>query len=105
MTIESIKDRTAIVGIGVVDFSTNIGRSEWYSACQCIKLAADDAGLNIYDIDGMVKNIDDGPDPSYVQKGLGIDNLTYHSESHWGTSAMMNAVQAGLVHKTAPLTF
>jgi acetyl-CoA acetyltransferase len=93
MAIESIKDKTAIVGIGVVDFSTNIGRSEWYSACQCIKLAADDAGLNIYDIDGMVKNIDDGPDPSYVQKGLGIDNLTYHSESHWGTSAMMNAVQ------------
>jgi len=93
MAIESIKDKTAIVGIGVVDFSTNIGRSEWYTACQCIKLAANDAGLNIYDIDGMVKNIDDGPDPSYVQKGLGIDNLTYHSESHWGTSAMMNAVQ------------
>ncbi|MFO8101861.1 MAG: lipid-transfer protein [Dehalococcoidia bacterium] len=94
MAIESIKDRSAIVGIGVVDFSTNIGRSEWYTASQCVKLAAEDAGLDIYDIDGMVKNVDDGPDPSYLTKGLGIDNLTYHSESHWGTSAMMNAVQA-----------
>ncbi len=94
MAKNSIKNKTAIVGIGVVNFSKNIGRSEWYTASQCIKLAADDAGVNIYDIDGMVKNIDDGPDPSYVQKGLGIDNLTYHSESHWGTSAMMNAVQA-----------
>jgi len=94
MAIDSTKDKTAIVGMGVVPFSTNIGRTEWYTACQCIKLAADDAGVNIYDIDGMVKNVDDGPDPSYVQKGLGIDNLAYHSESHWGTSAMMNAVQA-----------
>jgi len=93
MALESTKDKTVIVGIGVVPFSTNIGHSEWYTACQCIKLAADDAGLNIYEIDGMVKNIDDGPDPSYTQKGLGIDNLTYHSENHWGTSAMMNAVQ------------
>jgi len=93
MALESTKDKTAIVGIGVVPFSTNIGQTEWYTACQCIKLAADDAGVNIYDIDGMVKNVDDGPDPSYTQKGLGIDNLTYHSENHWGTSAMMNAVQ------------
>lgn len=94
MAIDSVKDKTAIVGIGVVPFSTSIGKTEWYTASQCIKLAADDAGIDIYDIDGMVKNVDDGPDPSYVQKGLGIDNLTYHSESHWGTSAMMNAVQA-----------
>ncbi|MFC2027939.1 lipid-transfer protein [Chloroflexota bacterium] len=94
MAIESIKDRTAIVGIGVIDFSTDIGKTEWYTASKCIKLAADDAGLSIYDIDGMVKTVDDGPDPSYVTKGLGIDNLTYHSESHWGNSPMMNAVQA-----------
>ncbi|MFO8011608.1 MAG: lipid-transfer protein [Dehalococcoidia bacterium] len=94
MATENIKEKTAIVGIGAVDFSTNIGKTEWYTACECIKLAADDAGLNIYDIDGLVKNVDDGPDPSYVTKGLGIDNLTYHSESHWGNSGMMNAIQA-----------
>ncbi len=94
MAIESIKDRAAIVGIGVVEFSTDIGRTEWYTACQAIKLAAEDAGVNIDDIDGMVKSVDDGPDPTYTMKGLGIDNLLYHSENHWGTSAMMNAVHA-----------
>ncbi len=94
MAIESIKDRAAIVGIGVVDFSTDIGRTEWYTACQAIKLAAEEAGVNIDDIDGMVKSVDDGPDPTYTCKGLGIDNLLYHSEHHWGTSAMMNAVHA-----------
>ncbi|MFO8101289.1 MAG: lipid-transfer protein [Dehalococcoidia bacterium] len=94
MAIESIKDRAAIVGIGVVDFSTDIGRTEWYTACQAIKLAAEEAGVNIDDIDGMVKSVDDGPDPTYTMKGLGIDNILYHSENHWGTSAMMNAVHA-----------
>ena len=93
MAIESTKDRAVIAGIGVVPFSTSGGWTEWYTACQAIKLAADDAGLDIYEIDGMVKNVDDGPDPSYTQTGLGIDNLLYHSENHWGTSAMMNAVQ------------
>jgi len=94
MAVENVRDKTAIIGIGVVDFSTDIGRTEWYTACQAIKLAAEDAGVNIEDIDGMVKSVDDGPDPSYTQKGLGIDNLLYHSENHWGTSAMMNAVHA-----------
>lgn len=94
MAIESVKDRAAIVGIGVVDFSTDIGRTEWYTACQAIKLAAEDAGMNIEDIDGMVKSVEDGPDPSYTGKGLGIDNLLYHSENHWGTSPMMAAVHA-----------
>lgn len=92
--MENIKDRAAIVGLGVVDFSTNIGRTEWYTACQCIKLAVEDAGLDMNDIDALVKHKDDGPDPSYVQKGIGVDNLLYHSESKYGTSAMMDAVLA-----------
>ena len=94
MAIDSVRDSAAIIGIGVVDFSTDIGRTEWYTACQAIKLAAEEAGVNIDDIDGMVKSVDDGPDPTYTCKGLGIDNLLYHSEHHWGTSAMMNAVHA-----------
>ncbi|MBM3131559.1 MAG: lipid-transfer protein [Chloroflexi bacterium] len=92
--IENIRDKTAIVGIGVVDFSTNMGRTEWYTASQSIKLAAEDAGLKLEEIDALVKNKDDGPDPSYMQKGLGIDNLLYHSETKYGASAMLDAVLA-----------
>ncbi len=92
--MESYKDKTAIVGIGVVPFSIDIGRTEWYTACQAIKLAVDDAGLNMKEIDCLLKNVDDGPDQMYIQKGLGMDNLTYAAESHWGTSPMMNAITA-----------
>ena len=80
--MESIKDRTAIVGVGVVDFSTNIGRSEWDTASQCVIAAIEDAGLKPSDIDCLVKNIDDAPDNSYIQKSVGIENLAYASESH-----------------------
>ncbi|MBT4512228.1 MAG: lipid-transfer protein [Chloroflexi bacterium] len=92
--MELYKEKTAIVGIGVVPFSTDIGRTEWYTACQAVKLAVDDAGLDMKRVDGLVKNVDDGPDQMYVQKGLGMDNLTYTAESHWGTSPMMNAITA-----------
>ncbi|MFO8011638.1 MAG: lipid-transfer protein [Dehalococcoidia bacterium] len=92
--MESLKDKTAIVGIGVVPFALEMGQTEWYTACQAIKLAVDDAGLDMHDIDGLVKNVDDGPDQMYIQKGLGMDNLTYAAESHWGTSPMMNAITA-----------
>ena len=92
--MESYKDKTAIVGIGVVPFSTDIGRTEWYTACQAIKLAVDDAGIDMKQVDCLVKNVDDGPDQMYIQKGLGMDNLTYAAESHWGTSPIMNAITA-----------
>ncbi|MCP4684561.1 MAG: hypothetical protein GY867_03835, partial [bacterium] len=92
--MDSIKDKTAIVGVGVVDFSTDIGMSEWDTASQCVLAAIEDAGLKPADIDCLVKNIDDAPDNSYIQKSVGIENLAYASESHWGTSAMINAVTA-----------
>ena len=94
MASRSIKDATAIVGIGMTEFSTDSGRTEYSSACEAIKAAADDAGVNLGDIDGIVKDVSDGIDPMYVQKAIGIDNLAYASESHWGTSPMMNAVTA-----------
>ncbi len=90
----SIKDMTAIAGIGLTEYSKGTERTEWSLASEAIKLAADDAGIKVKDIDGLVKDIDDGWDCSYVQKTLGIDNLLYSSEAHWGTSSMLNAVTA-----------
>jgi acetyl-CoA acetyltransferase len=65
-----------------------------YLACECVKAAVDDAGLKMEDIDGMVKAVNDPVDALYLQKCLGIDNLTYASDSYWGTSPMLNAVTA-----------
>ncbi len=92
--MDNIKDKVAIVGIGATEFYKDSQRTEYSLACEAIKAAVDECGLNIEDIDGMVKDVDDGYDPSYVQKALGIDNLLYASETHWGTSAMMNAVSS-----------
>jgi acetyl-CoA acetyltransferase len=92
--MKSIKDATAIVGVATTEFSTDSGRTEYSMACEVIKAAADDAGVPLEDIDGMVKDVVDGIDAMYVQKALGMETLTYSSDSHWGTSPLVNAVTA-----------
>jgi acetyl-CoA acetyltransferase len=92
--MKSIKDATAIVGVATTEFATDSGRTEYSMACEVIKAAADDAGVRLEDIDGMVKDVVDGIDAMYVQKALGMETLTYSSDSHWGTSPLMNAVTA-----------
>ncbi|MFN8103569.1 MAG: lipid-transfer protein [Acidimicrobiia bacterium] len=92
--LSSIKDTTAIVGVATTAFSRDSGRTEYSLACEAIKAACDDAGLDLGDVDALVKDVADGIDPMYVQKAVGIDNLTYASESQFGTCAMMNAVTA-----------
>jgi acetyl-CoA acetyltransferase len=91
---QTIKDRAAIVGIGVTEFSRDSGRTEWKMACEGVKAAVDDAGLKMDDIDGMVKDIADPVDALYLQKCLGIDSMLFDSTSHWGTSPVLSAVTA-----------
>lgn len=90
----SVKDATAIVGVATTELSTDSGRTEYSLACEVIKAAADDAGLRLEEIDGLVKDVGDGIDAMYVQKALGMETLSYASDSDWGTSPMMNAVTA-----------
>lgn len=92
--MNSIKDTAAIVGVATTEFSEDSGRTEYSMACEVIKAAADDAGVPLEDIDGMVKDVVDGIDAMYVQKALGMETLTYSSDSHWGTSPLINAVTA-----------
>ena len=92
--MNSIKDTVAIVGVATTEFSEDSGRTEYSMACEVIKAAADDAGVPLEDIDGMVKDVVDGIDAMYVQKALGMETLTYSSDSHWGTSPLINAVTA-----------
>jgi len=92
--MESIKDATAIVGVATTELSTDSGRTEYSLACEVIKAAADDAGVPLEDIDGMAKDVVDGIDAMYLQKALGMDTLTYSSDSDFGTSPMLNAITA-----------
>ncbi|MCC7078014.1 MAG: lipid-transfer protein [Acidimicrobiia bacterium] len=99
MTERTLKDKTAIVGIATTDLARDGGRTEYSLACEAVTRAVEDAGLEMADIDGIVKDISDGIDPMYLQKAVGIDNAQYCSDSHWGTSALMTgatAIAAGI---------
>lgn len=92
--MRSINGATAIVGVATTELARDSGRTEYSLACEVIKAAADDAGIALEDIDGMVKDVVDGIDAMYVQKALGMETLLYSSDSDWGTSPMLNAVTA-----------
>lgn len=92
--MRSINGATAVVGVATTELSRDSGRTEYSLACEVIKAAADDAGIPLEDIDGMVKDVVDGIDAMYLQKALGMETLLYSSDSDWGTSPMMNAVTA-----------
>jgi len=83
----SLKDRAAIVGIGVTGFSKDSRRTRLHLACECILAAIKDAGLEVEDIDGMVKAVNDPTDEHRVIRSLGIHNLTYHGECSWNSGA------------------
>jgi 3-oxoacyl-[acyl-carrier-protein] synthase III len=49
-----LSGRASIAGIGQTEFSKESGRSELQLACECVKTALDDAGLQPSDVDGLV---------------------------------------------------
>ena len=105
MTVmRSIKNKTAIVGIGISNFSKDSQRTELYLACQTIKAALDDAGLTPEDIDGLVKQTDDASDEHAITSSMGMGNLTYFGECRWNgapSAMVMRAamgVAAGVAH-------
>jgi acetyl-CoA acetyltransferase len=81
--MRSIKNKAAIVGIGISDFSKDSQRTELYLACQTIRAALDDAGLTPDDIDGLVKQTDDASDEHAITSSMGMGNLTYFGECRW----------------------
>lgn len=72
-------DRCAIAGIGQTDFSRESGRSELTLAIQAAMAAADDAGLPLSSIDGIVCCTSDNVGEITLAHGLGLTDLNY-----WG---------------------
>ncbi len=100
-------DRTAITGIGVSEFARHGGitdRTEFQLCCEAIMAAADDAGIDVREIDGFCSYAAERHEPVQVQAALGIPELRY-SNLVWGaggggcSGAVLNAalaVHAGL---------
>ncbi len=98
----SFADRTAIVGIGESRYGKRasiLDISEFALLCQAIKAAADDAGMDIEDIDGFCSFGDERHEPVRVQQALGLPRLRF-SNMVWGaggggcSGAVMNAALA-----------
>ena len=85
--MDSLKDQTAIVGIGWTEFSKSSGRTEWSMATEAAVKACADAGIAPNQIDGIVRSSFDAVLQHQLVKSLGIDELTYHGEVGFGGGA------------------
>lgn len=82
----SLSNRTAIVGIAETEYARHGGitdRTEFALCCEAIKLAADDAGIDVKDIDGFCSFSYERHEPVQVQLALGIPELRF-SNIVWG---------------------
>lgn len=84
---EMLKDRTAIVGIGLTPFAKKREISELAGGCEAIKMALDDAGLKPSDVDGMVRYEIETNTPEKYTRALGIENLSFFGSVEYGGGA------------------
>jgi acetyl-CoA acetyltransferase len=85
--MSTIKDRTAIAGIGQTAFGKGLDDSELSLACQAISAAIADAGLTPADIDGLVMfSMENGREVE-VARNVGLGDITYFGEVGYGGGA------------------
>ena len=101
--MESVREKTAIVGIGETEFRRNCGRSELQMACEAILAAVEDAGLNVEDIDGIVNYTLDSAEQWEMVRALGIPNLSFFSKVPYGGGASCGTVAHAVAAVSAGL--
>lgn len=89
MAENTLKDKCAIVGIGNTKYNTVNTRDKLDLAMEAIKKAADDAGLKVSDIDGIVRyTIDGSANDQILVNNLGMKDLAFSAEiPYYGGSA------------------
>ncbi len=94
--MKSIKNKAAIVGIGLSGFSKDCKKTELRMTCDVIKDALDDAGITPRDIDGMIKQTDDSADEHAVTSTMGMPNLTFFGETRWAGASCGMVMRAAI---------
>ncbi len=85
--VQTIKDRTAIVGLGQTAFAKGLEDSELSLACQAISAAIDDAGLRPQDVDGLAMfSMENGREVE-VARNVGLGDVTFFSQIGYGGGA------------------
>jgi acetyl-CoA acetyltransferase len=82
--MNSLKDRTAIVGIGQSAFGKALGESEEALAIVAIKAALDDAGIAPGDVDGLVSFSIEATQPDEIARDLGMGDVGFLAMSPAG---------------------
>jgi len=88
----SLRNETAIAGIGLTEFSKHSGVSELSLAAQCIKAACDDAGVAPSEIDGLVSYTLDSTDEIEVARAVGAGDLSFFSRINYGGGAAVGTI-------------
>ena len=94
-----LSNAAAIVGIGETEYSKESRRTELSLACEAISSAAADAGVDIDEIDGLVRYDMDHVDEAALTSHLGLKNLRWMSQAGYGGTGG-NAV---IVHAAAAI--
>lgn len=89
----TLSGQAAIAGVGATEFSKDSGRSELRLACESVRGALADAGLEPSDVDGLVTFTMDGNSEIAVARELGIPELSFFSRVHYGGGAAAATVQ------------
>ena len=95
----SVVRRAAIVGIGQTEFSKESGRSELQLACEAVRAAIADSGLQPSDVDGLVTFVQDPNDELGVMLGVGIPEVRWTSRTPFvggGASATIEHAAAAV---------
>ena len=80
----SLKNKTAITGIGQTEYSKGLGRPELSTAVEASRKAIEDAGLKPKDIDGIVRFDMEATTEEALHSVLGTNDLTFFAETGYG---------------------
>jgi acetyl-CoA acetyltransferase len=84
----SLKDRTAIAGIGQTEFAKRIDRaSETQLAAEAVVAALDDAGIAPSEVDGLSLFTLEATEEVQLAKTVGLGDLTFFSQVGYGGGA------------------
>ncbi|MBW3705485.1 lipid-transfer protein, partial [Streptomyces griseus] len=75
----TLKDATAIAGIGQTAFAKRLPESEKTLACRAILAALDDAGIAPSEVDGFASYTMEETDEVEVAKAIGAGDVTFFS--------------------------
>lgn len=83
----SLRNKSAIVGVGATEFSKRSGRSEMRLAVEAVSAALADAGLSPTEVDGMATYTIDNNLETEIFRNLGGRDLKFFARAHYGGGA------------------